>query len=776
MVRGVFLIAVLSGASVPLAAQSENGILKGVVRDDTGRPLPGVAVTLSGEALSKSLTVTTESDGAYEVTALPAGLLEASFRLPGFAAQRSSIEIGSGEVETLDVTLHLTASSYVVVTGRRSFRNLATVASASELIGVASAASTGVVAASEIEERSLQRAGDVLERVPGLLVSQHSGEGKANQYYVRGFNIDHGTDLAIRVAGIPVNLPTNAHGQGYADVSFLIPELIGAIQYKKGPYHADEGDFSTAGAVNISYLNVLDRPLLKLEAGELGYRRAFAAASPPLFGGHLLAAVEVFGKDGPWVHPDDYRRLNLIARWSRGDSQSGLSVTGMFYDADWSSTDQVPQRALDQGLITRFGAIDPTDGGRSRRFSLSADWQRAGSHGLSRVSAYGVGYELNLWSDFTFLLDDPENGDQFEQEDRRLVGGVDAEHRWLASLGGRDVENRIGAAVRRDSIDPVGLFATRSRERLSTTRQDVVSETSAGFFGESTITWSRAARTTLGLRGDLYDFDVDSSLPVNSGEETEGIVSPKIGVVLGPFRETEIYLNAGGGFHSNDARGTTIHVDPKTGESAEPVDPLVRGWGAEVGVRSLAIDRVHSTAALWWLDLSSELLFVGDAGTTEPSRPSRRWGIEWALDATPRPWLTLDTSVAWSHARFRDDDPAGSFIPGAVQGVATLGAAVHDLNGWLGSVRYRYFGPRPLIEDDSVRSESSHLVTAQLGYTFSDRVTIKLDVFNLFDAEVSDIDYYYASRLSGEPAGGFDDVHTHPVEPRSVRLGVSLRF
>jgi hypothetical protein len=771
----LWLIAVLHAAA-PLFAQSEAGSLKGSVRDDSGRPLPGVTITLSGEALAKSLTVTTEADGTYAVPALPAGVLEASFRLPGFATQRSSVDIDIGPAEVLDVTLHLTASSYVVVTGRRSFRNLASVASASELIGVAGAASTGVVAASELEERSIQRAGDVLERVPGLVVSQHSGEGKANQYYVRGFNIDHGTDLAIRVAGIPVNLPTNAHGQGYADVSFLIPELIAAVQYKKGPYHADEGDFSAAGAVSISYLNVLERPMIKLEGGELGYRRALATASPRLFGGNLLAGVEVFGKDGPWVNPDHYRRLNLVGRWSRGDSRSGVSVTGMFYDADWSSTDQVPQRALDEGLITRFGAIDPTDGGRSRRFSLSAEWQGAGAHGLSRVSAYGVGYELNLWSNFSYFLDDEENGDQFEQEDRRLFGGVDAEHRWLTSWGGLDVENRIGLDFRRDAIDPVGLFSTRARERLATTRQDTVSQTSAGFFGESTIAWSRVARTTLGLRGDLYHFDVDSSIQVNSGAESEGIASPKLGLVLGPFRETEIYANFGGGFHSNDARGTTIRVDPKSGESAEPVDPLVRGWGGEVGARTLAIDRVHSTAALWWLDLASELLFVGDAGTTEASRPSRRWGFEWSVDATPRPWLTLDASLAWSHARFRDDDPAGNFIPGAVEGVANVGAAVHDLKGWLGSVRYRYFGPRPLIEDDSVRSSSSHLVTAQLGHTFSERVTVKVDVFNLFDAEVSDIDYYYASRLSGEPAGGVEDVHTHPVEPLSVRLGVSIRF
>jgi outer membrane receptor protein involved in Fe transport len=280
----------------------------------------------------------------------------------------------------------------------------------------------------------------------------------------------------------------------------------------------------------------------------------------------------------------------------------------------------------------------------------------------------------------------------------------------------------------------------------------------------------------VGLRADGYRFDVDAGEPLNSGIERAGLVSPKGGVILGPWSGTELYANAGLGFHSNDARGATITIDPKTGEPADRVTPLARARGAEVGLRTVAIPRLQTSVALWTLSLDSELVFVGDAGTTEAGRPSRRYGVEWAAYYSPRPWLTFDGDAAVSRARFTDDDPAGPHIPGAVETVVSAGATVDSVGNLFGSVRWRFFGPRPLLEDDSVRSKATSLVNLQAGYRFSRSVRLAVDVFNLFDAAHSDIDYFYPSRLPGEPAGGIDDIHVHPTLPRTARLNLIVGF
>jgi hypothetical protein len=774
----VVVAAVLgAGAGASRAEQAGPGRVTGRVTDGSGTGLPGASVQAHPEGGGATTAATSDAEGHYRLEGLAPGAWEVSFHLPNFAHTVShGVVVQAGGETALDATLQLRVTAQVVVTAPLTFRDLSTVTSDAELIGVAGAASSGVVAGSELADRPLARPGDLAERVPGVIISQHSGEGKANQYYVRGFNIDHGTDLALSVAGLPVNLPTNGHGQGYADLNFVIPELVGAIQFQKGTYDAREGDFSAAGAISMSYLNVLERPILKAELGEFGYRRALFAASPRVGDGTLLAAVELGANDGPWVRPDDFRKVNGVVRYSRGTAQSGFSLTGMFYDAEWDSTDQVPVRAIEDGTISRFGYIDPSDGGRSHRHSLIATWQRSAPRALTRVEGYFSDYGMNLFSNFTYFLSDPENGDQFEQRDDRWLAGLHASRLWV--LGGPDHQTELTAGVqaRHDDIAPVGLYLTRERARLATTREDSVRQSSGALYVQADTWWTDKVRTVLGLRGDLYQFDVDSSDPANSGSDSAGLVSPKLSLALGPFAKNEIYLNYGWGFHSNDARGTTITRDPATGDPVERVDPLVRARGAEVGLRSLAVAGFHATAAFWGLDIDSELLFVGDAGTTEPSRPSRRRGIELTADWSPRPWLKLDASYGYTRARFTDPDPAGDRIPGAIEGVFSAGAAVHELGRFSGSLRVRWFGPRPLIEDDSVRSASSTIANGDLVFHIRPGWAIQASAFNLLDAEVSDIDYFYASRLPGEPLEGVDDIHTHPTPPRTLRIGIVASF
>jgi hypothetical protein len=630
--------------------------------------------------------------------------------------------------------------------------------------------------AAEIRERPISRPGELLEAIPGVLISQHSGEGKANQYYLRGFNLDHGTDMATFVAGIPVNLPSHAHGQGYSDLNFLIPELVTGVEYKKGTYFAEEGDFGTAGAAHIAYANRLDAPIAQLSADDYGYRRALVAGSSTLARGDLLYAFEGFHNDGPWGHPDDYRKLNGILRWGRAGSSQGYRITAMGYDGRWNSTDQIADRALSEGLIPRFGSLDPTDGGFSHRYSLSGDWQRFTPRSLSEARAYVVDYGLNLFSNFTYFLEDSVHGDQFEQADRRVVSGLLASHTWKVQWAGREIENVAGLQTRRDDIGSVGLYHTEARMRLATIRQDRVTQTSASPYAQSTIPWQPWLRSTLGLRGDAYWFQVRSDNPLNSGNEHSAIFSPKVGLSLGPWWRTAYFLDFGTGFHSNDARGSTIRVDPKSLEPVSRVKPLVRATGAECGAISNTIPRVESALTLWLLDLESELVFTGDAGTTEPSRPSRRLGVEWTETANLGSRLLLDADLAYSHARFTSFDPVGDRIPGAVEGVISAGLTAPEYGRWFGSLRLRYFGPRPLIEDNSVRSRPSTIFNADLGYALGRWGRLALEGFNLLDARVSDIDYYYVSRLRGEPTEGVNDVHTHPEAPRTIRLRLTASW
>ena len=647
-------------------------------------------------------------------------------------------------------------------------------------VGVANllptAASEVRISGEEINALPVSRVGEVLEVVPGLIVTQHSGEGKANQYFLRGFNLDHGTDLAIKVDGMPVNMPTHGHGQGYADINFLIPELIQSINVRKGPYYADTGDFSSAGSVDINYLNQLPKNLAQVTVGSFGYQRALAAGSTAVGEGTLLGAIVANKYDGPWAVPDDVRKVSGVLRYSQGTLTDGFTLSAMAYSNGWTSTDQVAQRAIDQGLIDRFGTLDPTDGGTSSRFSLSGNWAQSGDYGQTRANAYVIRSSLRLFNNFTYFLDDPVNGDQFSQLDRRTVYGFDASHAFDARVAGIETQTRIGLQTRGDDIE-VGLFKTLQRQELSTVREDRVQEGNVGLWADTTARWTDWLRTTVGVREDFFAGHVFSDTPQNSGNAQAAMTSPKAGIVLGPWYKTEFYGNAGYGLHSNDIRGATITVDPT--DKVTPLDRvplLVRSKGAEVGIRTKAVEGLTSSLAVFVLDFDSELLFVGDAGTTEASRPSRRVGVEWTNEYKPLPWMKVDLDVAYTRARFTDFDPVGNFIPGAPAWVASGAVTFGRDTGWFGALTARYFGPRPLIEDDSVRSQSSLIFNARAGYQFDNGMRLQLDVLNLFNANTNQIEYYYLSRLPGEPIDGVADRHIHPAEPLAVRLTLAARF
>jgi hypothetical protein len=643
------------------------------------------------------------------------------------------------------------------------------------LVGTVTSASEGLVLPEQLANRPTLRPAELLEAVPGLVVTQHSGDGKANQYFLRGFNLDHGTDFSTTVDGIPINLPTHAHGQGYTDLNFLIPELVDTIAYRKGPYYADEGNFSAAGVAHIAYRRSLDAPFVSLAIGENGYARVVGGTSHKAGPGDLLLAAEAYQNDGPWEVAQDYRKLGFLAKYSTGGADHGWNAEAMGYDGSWNSTDQLPLRAVRAGTVDRFGSLDQTTGGDTHRYSLSGSgWLRAGD-GRVDVHAYAVDYALDLYSNFTYALD-PVRGDQFEQyEDRRYYGGT-LQYRNPVDRFGHPGTLLLGLELRYDDIRPVALYRTEARRRHTTVREDDVRQLSYSAYASDEVRWTEWFRSEVGLRVDAFHFDVDSSLPANSGTADDMIASPKLALVFGPWADTEYFVNVGRGFHSNDARGTTITIDPTDGVTpADGVDPLVAALGYEVGLRTALVPGVQVAMALWHLDLDSELVFIGDGGTTEPSRASEREGVEVGVFYAPWDWVLVDADVAWTRARYTDPDPAGDRIPNAVEQVVSIGMSINRDVGWFGGARLRHFGPAPLVEDNSARSNSTTLVSVEAGYHFTPNFSVVASVFNLLDAEHNDITYFYESQLPGEPAP-VADIHFHPVEPRTVRLAATMRF
>lgn len=674
------------------------------------------------------------------------------------------------------------------------------------------AASEKTISGEDVNARPISRPAEALEVVPGLIVTQHSGEGKANQYFLRGFNLDHGTDLAISIDGMPVNMRTHGHGQGYADLNFLIPELIGSVGIRKGPYFADEGDFSSAGSVRINLIDNIGRPYAATTIGSFGYRRGLGVTSTKAGEGTLLVAGEASGYNGPWDNPDKSGKFNGVVRYSQGTQDNGFSLTGMAYSNRWNSTDQIPLRAITSGEVGRYGALDPTDGGNANRFSISGRWRDTSREGVSKVDFFAIKSSLNLYNNFTFFLSDPVNGDQFQQRDDRVLGGVNASHAFRYQMFGLPMETEIGIQSRYDDIK-VALGNTVQRQFLSNTRSDLVKEASVGLFVQNTVRWNDWFRTTLGYRGDFYATSVKSIFnAANSGNAEASIGSPKFGAVFGPFAKTELFINAGEGFHSNDARGVTIRQSPSDGSPVDSSPFLVKTRGAEVGVRTKIVPGLTSSVAVFILDSKSEILFVGDAGDTEASRPSRRVGIEWTNDYRPVSWLQLEGDIAITRARFRGDNPdqadvfaslagfpqaqignaPGNLIPGAPDMIASAGIKLGEATGWFSALRYRYFGARPLTEDGAFVSPATGLVNGQFGYRFENGWRFQVDGFNLLNSRSDQISYAYGSLLKSDalfaqcfpvqiaPAAvcqnGVMDRVLHPVEPFALRVTLAGQF
>jgi len=627
----------------------------------------------------------------------------------------------------------------------------------------ATSATMGTVLTEQIEQRPLGRPGELLETVPGLVVTQHSGEGKANQYFLRGFNLDHGTDLATFIDGMLVNNRTHGHGQGYTDINFIIPEMIESLDYKKGPYYATEGDFSNAGAVRLHTKSSMSGSMIKLGLGEYGFQRSFLATGTDNF----VAALDMSRYDGPWQVSQDQEKNSAFLKYSLGDAVNGAAVSLMGFENRWTATDQIPQRYVDQGGDA-YDSLDSDSGGESHRYSLNYQgWNDFAGRNLSS-SFYVIDYGLELFSNFSYATD-PVNGDGMRQHDeRKVVGGALLFDAFNSTRG----IWQVGLDVQQDLIADTGLSASSDRLIRERTIRHRVDEISLGILLQNQYAWTDAFTMQLGLRWDYIEADVENRLNGADNQKSADLFSPKVSAIYSLTAETHLFANYGRGFHSNDARG---FAEGNLDDNSEKADVFARSEGADVGVQSQLTDTLQLAASLWWLTLDSELIFVGDDGTTEASDESERRGIEASIFWQPESWLIIDSDVAFTRARLKPENGAEQYIAGAIERVFSLGMTLHDFGPWQAGMRLRHFGEFALNEDNSERADAVTLLNAQVGFDVSPVFNLSLEVINLTDAEGNDITYLYESQLATESAP-VEDVHFHPVEPRMLRAGLTYRF
>ena len=679
--------------------------------------------------------------------------------------------------------------SEVVVTGSRV-----------NLIGRAETASQGSVTREEVELRPIARIGQLYETVPGLVVTIHSGEGKANQYLLRGFNLDHGTDFATYVDGMPVNRPTNAHGQGYSDQNFLMPQIVGGIDYTKGPYYPAIGDAGAVGSAHVKLVDDLPNQL----SGSLstfGDEELFAGGTHHFDDSdRVWAALDLGHTDGPWTPPEDFRKAQAAIRYSHGSGMDGFSLTGMYYQSVGRLTTDQPLRAFQDGLIGRFGSLDPSDESKSQRFSLSSAFATAGDAWQLKLSAYAVRSTMTLWNDFTHYLDDPVNGDQEEQDEGRTVLGGEGAYTRDMMFGSVSSDTNFGVQVRYDDIDldkrhtlnrtPLGYCSIEQSSgpalQVPATNfnceADKVQLLDLAPYLENTTRLTPWLRTIFGLREEYYWASDHSLLSGFSGTTHQSLFQPKGSIVLGPFFKTELYVSAGRGFHSDDVRGVfgTAPLEGFTG-AAGPTPLLASTTGEEIGLRTNIIARLSVQGAVFREDFRSELTYNADVGQDEASAPSRREGIEVSAQYHPTPWLELNSDLAFSKARYQGDLASfgldGPYISNAPSFIGSFGVLVNNLGPWFGGLQWRKLGAYPISDGTRLPEDKGYSeFNLDVGYKVTPKLKLQVSVFNLLNSKANAAAFYYAARIPGEPLDGVEDYQVHPLEPISARFTVTKTF
>ncbi len=624
----------------------------------------------------------------------------------------------------------------------------------------------------DLELRPSNTPSDVMRLTPTLMISQHHGGGKADQILLRGFDSDHGTDFQVTVDGIPVNMVSNAHGQGYADLHWLIPETIDRVEIYKGSYFPHLGDFATSGAINIVTKRYAQQSSLTVMGGSYQTARFLGTLSSPE--GTFLRpymAFEYYHNDGPFKNPNEYNRYNFFSKINIiSNARSNLEFLATYFSSNWNASGEIPSRAVRDRSLGRFGSVDSSEGGNSERQNLSLIYNFADANQSLRAQTWMSWYRLQLWSNFTFFLNNPVEGDGIEQNDKRFLIGNNVIYRRNYSLGDIPTETLLGFQSRFDHIK-VGLFNQEKRHRLSTTNDNLIRQTNLSWFAHQEIRPTNWFRGQLGARLDNFWWNVTQAGPATqpiAGSASESIASPKMNLIFTPFTDNEVaqrtnlFFNIGGGFHSNDAR---VVVQDST-------RPLARFWGGELGVRTRLVEKMGFSAAYWRSYLSSELVFVGDEGTFEPSGASKRHGIEAEFRYDILPWLTYDLDASYSWARFTN----GEAVPLAPRALAFTGLTARHDSGLQARLQMRYIGPRYAIEDRSIKVPQSAIFDLFLKYLWHQRHEFFVAFQNLANTKWRSAEHAVTSRLQGEPPEGVLGANFTPGDPFTATAGVTMRL
>jgi len=730
-------------------------VLGKVLDKQSNSPIPGANIIVDGTARGAS----SNEDGKYVISEVAVGTYDISASAVGLVKQTRRMTIAKAETVRVDFSLASDVLNFeeVTTTGERTF----------------SAASSEMLRAIDFELRPKQSAQDMLRLVPGLVIAQHAGGGKAEQIYVRGFDADHGTDINLSVDGVPVNMVSHGHGQGYADLHFVIPEVVKGLEVYKGPYFAQLGDLATAGSVRLQTRESLDRNVVSLEGGKFGTYRTLAMLQLPLESASISSYIagEFFHTDGYFDSRIDLNRFNVFGKVvSRINDNQKLDFWGSAFSSKWNATGQIPIRAVEEGIIGRFGSIDPSEGGRTQRFNANISYiSTLENNSTLLTQAYFSRYLFRLFSNFTFFAVDSLNGDGIEQDDSRFIYGARAEYTTQHSLGSIPAIGLVGTSFRADDID-VQLYHQVKRQRIGTTADALINQKNLSFYGQEELHFSDVVKLQLGLRADIFFYDVedkirDASHTSVSGSVNKSVVTPKANLVVSPSSELDVFFNFGGGFHSNDARAVASNKAERT---------LPRAWGAEVGFRLKPIERLTLSVAAWGLDLQNELVYVGDEGTTEANGPTRRIGIDIETRAQLLDWLYADVDMTFSRGRFKELPDGENFIPLAPTVTSSGGVTARHSSGMEGSVRLRHVSSRPANEDNSVVAQGYSVFDASIAYSFLN-YRIQLTAENVFNTNWNEAQFDTESRLLNETEP-VSELHFTPGTPLNVKMKVEYHF
>lgn len=790
-----FLLVILITVITRTALAHNAGSIVGTVRDTaTGEPLIGVAIQLKNTLIG----TTTNLKGKFELKNIQIGSYDLVFSSVGYQTVERAFKITENQTDTININLTESVVGLDEVTIQATKPT--------------SAASSKEIRAIDMQLKPFRTSQDLLSMVPGLFIAQHQGGGKAEQIFLRGFDCDHGTDVSVNVDGMPVNMVTHAHGQGYADLHFLISETVDEMEVNKGPYLASLGDFYTAGAVNLKTKDVLDYNLVKIEAGQFNTQK-YTLTLQPEHGGmgqNGYVAMQYHHSDGPFKSPEKFERMNVFGKYFfQLTPNSRLSLSAGGFATTWNASGQIPDRAVKQGIIDRFGGIDNLEGGTTNRKNLIIAYKFLTTGGNEfEVSSYFTRYHFKLFSNFTFFLIDTINGDMIEQNEHRNMQGINANYKFTTSWLGFKQINKIGGGYRGDLID-VQLWHSPNRVRMNNYTSDEVDEQNMNCWYQQEFIFSRGFRMVWGIRHDYFSFSKDdrtgsaldpinNGLPHGSGVASQSVLSPKVNFIISPYRNLDVFLNFGRGFHSNDARDAVLGAKVKelsgawkneglTNSETDDrlrkynLDPGMRNTGTlpkatagEIGLKSRLFQKLHLSLAGWYLYLDKEFVYVGDGGTTELSDPTRRLGLDVEARLSIFPWLWADADISAAKATIKNLPGGQNHVPLAPTFTASGGLNVIREEGFSGSIRFRHLSDRPAVEDNSIVAPGHTLFNASLAYNYK-QFTFTVHSENLLDSDWNEAQFATETRLKGEPESVTELCYT-PGNPRNFQFGVSYRF